>query len=73
EPEKTQKIEPKEKQEEKSSSAIEILEKKLQTLSKELEREKDHEKQQKILKSINSLIESISKLKTQQYTANEKI
>ena len=66
EPDKTQKIEPKEEKEEKSSPSIEILEKKLQALSKELELEKDHEKQQKILKLINSFIESISKLKNQQ-------
>ena len=65
EPEKSH-IEPKEEKEEKSSPAIEILEKKLQDLSKELEQEKDYEKQQKILKSINSLIDSISKLKNQQ-------
>ncbi|HET6517959.1 MAG TPA: Sjogren's syndrome/scleroderma autoantigen 1 family protein [Nitrosopumilaceae archaeon] len=62
EPEK-QVIEPIEKKEEKPSTTIEILEKKLQTLSKELEQEKDHEKQEKILKSINSLIETITKLK----------
>jgi len=66
EPEKIQKIEPKQEKEEKPFSTIEILEKKLQTLSKELEQEKDYEKQQKILKSIDSLIESISKLKNQQ-------
>lgn len=65
EPEKTQKIEPKEAKE-KPSSTIEILEKKLQTLSKELEQERDHEKQHKILKSINSLIEIMSKLKNHQ-------
>ncbi len=64
-PEKSS-IEPKEENEEKLPPAIEILEKKLQSLSKELEQEKDHENQQKILKSINSLIESISKLKNQQ-------
>ena len=63
-PEKTR--ESKLEKPEKTSPAIEILEKKLQTLSKELEQEKDHEKQQQILKSINSLIESISKLKNQQ-------
>ncbi len=38
------------------------LEQKLDTLTKELESEKDHEKQQKILKSINSLLEAIEKL-----------
>ena len=65
EPEKKD-IEPKIEKEEKSSTAIEILEKKLQNLSEELEQENDHDRQQKILKSINSLIESISKLKNQQ-------
>ena len=44
-------------------SSLNILEKKLETLSKELEQEKDHEKQQQILKSINSLVEIIGKLK----------
>lgn len=39
------------------------FEKKLETLSKELEQEKDHEKQQNILKTINSLLETIRKLK----------
>lgn len=42
---------------------ITILEQKLETLSKELEAEKDHEKQKDILKSINSLVEIIGKLK----------
>jgi len=45
-------------------SAIKILEKKLEILSKELEDEADHEEQQKILKSINSIIETITKLKS---------
>jgi len=31
-------------------------------LTKELELEKDHEKQQKILKSINSILETIEKI-----------
>ena len=42
---------------------ITILEQKLETLSKELEVEKDHVKQKEILKSINSLVEIINKLK----------
>ncbi len=42
---------------------ITILEKKLETLSKDLEIEKDLEKQREILKSINSLVEIIGKLK----------
>ena len=44
-------------------STLNILEKKLETLSRELEEEKDHEKQHQILKSINSLVEIIGKLK----------
>jgi len=47
----------------KTGSALGILEQKLQNLSKELEDEKDHEKQHQILKSINSLVEIIGKLK----------
>lgn len=42
------------------------LEKKLSELSKELELETNHEKQQAILRSINSLIETIEKLKNNQ-------
>ena len=45
------------------SNLTEILEKKLNDLSKELEKEADHEKQQIILKSINSIIEAIDKIK----------
>ncbi len=48
---------------EQKTSLIETLEKKLGVLSKELEQESDHEKQQTILKSINSLIEAIDKIK----------
>lgn len=42
------------------------LGKKLAELSKELEHETNHEKQQEILKSINSLIETIEKVKSKQ-------
>ncbi|MBI5859589.1 MAG: hypothetical protein HZB73_02520 [Nitrosarchaeum sp.] len=42
------------------------LEKKLSELSKELEQETNHEKQQEILRSINSLIETMEKLKKKQ-------
>ncbi|MBA4453960.1 MAG: Sjogren's syndrome/scleroderma autoantigen 1 family protein [Nitrosopumilaceae archaeon] len=45
------------------SSLLETLEKKLEVLSKELEHESDHQKQQVILKSINSLIDAIDKIK----------
>jgi len=52
------------KEEEKTQSPlVETLEKKLAALSKELEDEKDHAKQQEILKSINSLLETIEKTK----------
>ena len=40
------------------------LEEKLQKLTNELSKEKDPEKQQTILKSINLLIDTISKLKS---------
>ena len=46
-----------------SNSTLPILEKKLEKLSQELEKENDHEKQQLILKSINLLVETIEKLK----------
>ena len=41
------------------------LEKKLEALSKELELEMDHNKQQSILKSINSVLEMMEKVKKQ--------
>ena len=43
---------------------LKILEKKLEDLSKDLEKEADHEKQQQILKSINSLVDIIAKLRS---------
>jgi len=46
-----------------SNSTLEILEKKLDTLSKDLEKELDHGKQQSILKTINSLVEILEKMK----------
>jgi UPF0148 protein len=54
---------PQQNNKEQKTSLMEILEKKLETLSKELEKEADHEKQQSILKSINSIIEAIDKIK----------
>ena len=48
------------------SSLSETLEKKLEVLSKELEDEKDHAKQQEILNSINSLLDAIDKIKNKQ-------
>jgi UPF0148 protein len=44
-----------------TSSIKKILEKKMDDLTKELEQEKDHEKQQNILKTINSLLETMEK------------
>ena len=41
------------------------LEKKLEALSKELEQEMDHDKQQSILKSINLVLEMMEKVKKQ--------
>lgn len=67
EPDKQKILETESKLEEKpepgSRSLEESLNKKLVELTKELEAEKDHEKQQQILKSINSLIETLQKLK----------
>ena len=47
-------------------NSMAIFEKKLEILSKELELEKDHKKQQQILDSINLLIDTINRLKKQQ-------
>lgn len=47
---------------EKPSSVLVSLKNKLEELTKELESEKDHEKQLQILRSINSLIETMGKL-----------
>ena len=46
-----------------NDSPIKKLEEKLQSMTDELSKEKDPEKQQTILKSINLLIDTISKLK----------
>ena len=54
---------PQQNNKEQKTSLLEILEKKLQVLSKELEHEADHEKQQAILKSLNSVIDAIDKIK----------
>ena len=54
---------PQQNNQEQKMNLVETLEKKLEILSKELEQETDHQKQQNILKSINSLIEAIDKIK----------
>jgi UPF0148 protein len=51
------------KEEEESTPLGNTLERKLEELSKELEQERDHAKQQTILKSINSILEMIDKIK----------
>lgn len=48
------------------SKLEETLEKKIELLSKELEEEKNHEKQQSILKSINSVLETLGKIREKQ-------
>ena len=45
------------------NSLKKTLERKLETLSKELEQEMNHDKQQNILKSINSVLEMMEKIK----------
>lgn len=47
----------------KESPLLDTLNKKLAQLTKELEEEKDHQKQQQILQSINALIETMQKVK----------
>ena len=49
----------------KKTGIKEVLEKKLEGLSEELEKETDHSKQQDILKSINSVMETLEKIKKQ--------
>ncbi len=56
---------PKEKTQQRTTLE-ENLEKKLELISKELEQENNHEKQQQILKSINLLLETIEKIKNGQ-------
>jgi len=48
------------------SSALQALERKLEALSRELETETDHGRQQGIIRSIDSLAEAIGKLKNAQ-------
>ena len=53
-----------EKNEKKDENPLKkTLERKLESLSKELEQEMNHDKQQDILKSINSVLEMIEKIK----------
>ena len=64
---KPRRIEQNEKPENKlPSKTLQILEKKLDLLSDEFEKEQDYEKQAIILNSINSLLGTIEKLKKQQ-------
>ena len=61
EPEK--RVIPEKEPQEPKSQLENILELKLQKLSKDLEQEEDHKKQQEILQSIRSIIETIEKTK----------
>ena len=55
---------PNEKTQQKIKTHLEeTLEKKIEYLSKELEQENNHKKQQEILKSINSLLETMKNIK----------
>ncbi len=54
---------PRQDNKEQKTSLLETLEKKLEVISKELELESDPERQQVILKSINSLLEAVDKIK----------
>ena len=54
---------PQQNNKEQKTSLLNTLENKLEVLSKELEQESDHQKQQSILKSINSVIDAIDKIK----------
>lgn len=54
---------PQQNNKEQKTNLLDILENKLQSLSKELEHETDHEKQQAILKSLNSVIDAIDRIK----------
>ena len=51
---------------EKNSSLVNILDKKIKALSEELEKETDHEKQQEILKTINSALSTLEKIRDKQ-------
>ena len=61
--EKKKKNVPQQNNKEQKTNLLDILENKLQSLSKELEHETDHEKQQAILKSLNSVIDAIDRIK----------
>ncbi len=54
---------PQQDNKEQKTTLLETLEKKLEVISKELEQESDTERQQVILKSINSLLEAVDKIK----------
>ena len=56
-----------EKGADKPKSQLEItLEKKMESLSKDLENESDHQRQHEILRLINSTLETLEKLKSKQ-------
>ena len=63
EPEKNKDIVKQEKEPKSDFNALEKLEEKLEKLTQELSEESNHEKQESILRSINSLVEIIKKMK----------
>ena len=65
-PEKKHVSEVSEEHEKSKNQTVLNLEKKIELLSKDLEKETDLTKQQEILKSINLLIETIERLKNKQ-------
>ena len=65
-PEKIVDIPTDSKNEKIENPTLKILEKKLEDLSKQLENEKEASAQQDLLKTINSLLDTIEKLKKQQ-------
>ena len=62
EPDQSKVAETPQKSDQKPNPILDSMNKKLEELTKELEAEKDHEKQQLILKSINALLETVQKL-----------
>jgi len=65
EPDASKVVEEKPVVETQKNPILDSMNKKLEELTKELEAEKDHEKQQSILKSINALLETVQKLQKQ--------
>ena len=63
EPEKSNDVVKQDKEPKSDSNALEKLEEKLEKLTEELSEESNHIKQESLLRSINSLVEIIKKMK----------